>query len=528
MKKFLIPFMLIIALVLVACSGDNTNSDINKSGGSDKPKEGGTVIVGLSGDPLDFNPNAKGDDDAYAIHQNIFNRLLKLNNNQEVLPDLAKEYEISKDGLEVTFHLQESVKWHDGEPFSSEDVKFTFDTIIKENGQASGSLKAVKEITTPDENTVVFHLDRKDSSLIGTLSWYGIFIMPKHIYEGTDWTTNPANHQPVGTGPFKFVEHDKGVSITLERNEDYWGDVPLIDRVVFSIIPDANTAIQALNNGELDILGISPPFAEMEGFKNNPQLDYGEAVWPTRFQLAFNLKDKTFSDLKVRQAVAYGIDKQEIIQKALKGIGEESTTAMVPAFKEALNTDDVFPGRDVEKAKQLLEEAGYKADSEGIYFSTKIDVFSGEPFEDIATVIRENLAEVGIDVSINIMESAAWSDKVWDSKNYEMSLLAGYQGPGPGALVGRFTSEGSMNIYNYENKKVDEALTNATAQATLEESGPYYKEAQKYIVEDIPMLPLSEWISVQPYHNYIKGHPMSKEYIDKTGFTEFTYIWIDK
>ncbi len=529
MKKILLPmFFLAMMLLMVACSDSSSTGESSENNGNMEPKEGGTIIVGLEGDPLGYNPNASGDDFAFNVHQNLFNRLMKLNNNQEIVPDLAKEYEFSDDGLELTFHLQEGVTWHDGNEFSSEDVKFTFDTIIEEKGQASGSLTSIDEITAPDDNTVVFHLNRKDSSLVGNLSWYGIFIMPKHIYEGTDWTTNPANQNPIGTGPFKFVEHEKGVSVTLEKNEDYWGDVPYLDKVIFSIIPDSNTAIQALNNEELDILGITPPFSEMEVFKSNSQFNYGELVWPSRFQIAFNMEDEDFSDSNVRQAVAYGLNKEEIVEKALKGNGIVANTGMVPAYETVLNTEDVFPDRDVEKARELLEEAGYTADSKGMYFSANFDVFSGEPFEDIATVVKENLSEIGIDISINIMEQAAWNDKVWENKNYSISMLAGYQGPGPGGLYGRFATEGSMNIYNYSNPGLDEALKEAFAQVSDEESAPFYFEAQKLIVEDMPMIPLSEWMMVDPYQSYIEGHPMSEEAIDKTGFTEFTYTWINK
>src|SRR5699024_4869258 len=271
--------------------------------------------------------------------------------------------------------------------------QFTFETIIEEKGQASGSLTSVDEITAPDDNTVVFHLNKPDSSLLGNIAWYGTFIMPKHIYEGTDWTDNPANQDPVGTGPFTFVEHEKGVNVTIQKNEDYFGDVPKIDRVIYSIIPDANTAIQALSNGELDILGITAPFSEMSKLKENDQYDYGELIWPARFQIALNQEDENFSKLEVRQAVTYGIDKEKVVSTALKGNGQVSKTGMVPAYENVLNTDDVFPDRDVEKGRQLLEEAGYEADADGVYFSTTIDVMSGEPYEDIAAVIKESLGE---------------------------------------------------------------------------------------------------------------------------------------
>lgn len=532
MKKIialLLVSLLTIGLFTGCGSKQGSNgADKNATAGDSTPKKGGTIIVGLGADPMSFNPDSKGDDNAFPINQNIFNRLMKINNNQQIVPDLAKSYDVSEDGTQITFHLNENVKWHDGTPFSSEDVKFTYDTIIKEKGQIAGSLSSIKEITCSDNNTVVFHLSQNDSALLGYLSWYGCFIMPKHIYEGTDWNTNAANLKPIGTGPFKFVEHKKGVSVTIERNDDYWGDVPYLDKIVYSIIPDTNTATQSLYNGELDILGVNPPFSESERFMTDPKLKAGKQHWPTRFHIAFNVKDGIFANPKLRQAVAYGIDKDKIINKALKGMGLKATTAMTPLYKWALNTTDVYPERDIEKAKKLIEEAGYKANANGIYLTVNLDMFNSDPFPDVATVVKDNLKEIGIDVKINLMEGAAWDQKVWESKNYEFTILGGYQGPDPGGLYGRFASDGSMNIMKYSNKKLDEVLKNGAIKVSQEERAPFYNEAQKIIVQDMPMVPISEWISVLPYQSYIMGHPTSPEAIDKTGFDEYTYVWINK
>lgn len=527
MKKINLLVSIILVLLLSAC-GNNADSGNNSGEKNSDPKNGGTIVIGLEADPNDFNPNAKGDDQGYKIHQNIFNRLLKVTNKQEIIPDLAKSYSISEDGTKVDFELQEGVKWHDGKDFSADDVKFTFDTIISEKGQAYSSLSAIKDITVNSPTEVTFNLSRPDSSLIESLSWYGIFIMPKHIYEGTDWTQNPTNNKPVGTGPFKFVEHKKGVSITLEKNEDYWGDIPYLDKVVYSIIPDGNTAIQALNNQQLDILGISPPFAEFEGFKKNENLSYGELIWPSRFQIAFNLEDEHFSKQEVRDAVALGLDRDEIIAKALKGIGAAAYTGMVPAYTDMVNNDDLFPKRNIEKAKELLEKSGYTKDKNGNYFSVEFDIFNMEPFNDIGIVLKENLKEVGIEVKVNLMEFAAWDEKVWTNKKYNFALLAGYQGPGPGALSNRFTSEGSMNIYNYSNIELDQLLMDASVEMDDSKKSPLYKKAQSILVSDKPMIPISEWMMVEPFQNYVEGHPMSEEAIDKTGFAEMTYVWINK
>lgn len=527
----LLTICLIVGM-LPGCGSTNGENEAQtndtQTSAANTPKKGGTLIVGMAGDPSTYNPDFQADSYLQPISENIFNRLVKITNEQKIVPDLAKSYEVSEDGKEIIFHLNENIKWHDGEPFSSADVKFTFDTIISQNGQLAGSLASVDEITAPDDNTVVFKLNKNDSSLLGYLSWDACYIIPKHIYEGTDWGTNPANQNPIGTGPFKFVSHEKGVSVTLERNDDYWGDKAYLDKIVFSIIPDANTAVQALYNKELDILGIEPPLSEAQKFQSDPSLKIGTQHWPSRYYVFFNTKDSVFKDIKLRQAVSLGIDKDDIIEKALKGLGEKSNTAMTPLYDWALNTTDTFPERDIEKARQLIEDAGYTKDSNGMYFSVAIDVFNAEPFPDIAAIIKDNLKEVGIDVKINIMEEAAWNEKVWYGRNYDFSLLAGYQGPDPGALASRFSTGGQINLMGYSNSKVDEALEKGASYVKQDERAPYYKEAQKYIVEDVPIVPISEYISITPYQSYIVGHPTSKEAVDKTGFHEYTYVWLNK
>lgn len=533
MKKLaLLLSVCLIAGMLSGCgstgAGSETQTPTVNQSENNTPKKGGVLIVGMTGDPSTYNPDFQADGYLQSISENIFNRLIKVTNKQEIVPDLAKSYDVSEDGKEITFNLNENVKWHDGESFSSEDVKFTFDTIISQNGQLAGSLKAVDEITTPDINTVVFKLKENDSALLGYLAWDSCYIIPKHLYEGTDWGTNPANQNPIGTGPFKFVRHEKGVSVTLERNDNYWGDTAYLDKIVFSIMPDANTAVQALYNKELDILGIEPPLSEIQKFQSDPSLKIGKQYWPSRYYVFFNMTDSIFNDEKLRQAVSLGIDKDDIIKKALKGVGEKSNTAMTPLYDWAINTTDVFPERDINKARQLIEDAGYNADSNGMYFSVSFDVFNIEPFPDIAAILKDNLKEVGIDVKINIMEGAAWDEKVWYGRNYEISLLAGYQGPDPGALKPRFSTGEVINLMNYSNPKVDEALDKGASYVEQDERASYYITAQKYIVQDVPIVPLSEYISIAPYQSYIIGHPTSDEAIDKTGFHEYTYVWLNK
>ena len=174
----------------------------------------------------------ESDDPATTVNHNVFNKLVTMNYDYEICPDLAKEWTISEDGLTYTFYLHEGVKWHDGVPFTSEDVKFTIEAVLENNGRMAAEWGAIEEVECPDENTVILHLSRPDSALLGFLAWYACQIIPKHIYEGTDWTTNPANQAPIGTGPFKFVAWNQGVSIELEANEDYFLGRPYVDKLV--------------------------------------------------------------------------------------------------------------------------------------------------------------------------------------------------------------------------------------------------------------------------------------------------------
>lgn len=530
--KKLMALLLIAALALAVFTGCGNGGGEKKEGDSEassgEPKKGGTIVVGISQEPQSFNPNAKADDVLFDIGQNIFSRLIKLNNKQELVPDLAESYEVSPDGLEITFHLRKGVKWHDGEDFTSKDVKWTFDQIINEDGQIKSNLSSVESIEAPDDDTVIFHLTQNDSDLLSYLGWYGCLIMPAHLYEGTDWLDNPANKAPIGTGPFKFVEYKSGVSVTLERNDDYFGQVPYLDKIIYSVIPDANTALQAFYNGELDILGINPPLSETENLLANENYTVGQQQWPARYQVAFNVKEGKFADPKLRQAVALGVDKDAIIEKALKGAGLRCDTAMVSLYEWALNTEDLYPERDVEKARQLIEEAGYTADENGMYFSVELEAWNEVPYGDIGTVVKDSLKEIGIDAKLNITEIAAWTDKVWVNHDYEMAILGGFQGPDAGGLSLRFASDGSMNIYEYSNAELDEKLAEGKAKVTHEERRDPYIRAQQILIEDLPMVPLSEMMIVTPYYSYVKGHPLSDEAIDKAGYKEYTYIWLDK
>ncbi len=222
-----------------------------------------TVIVKHTGDPMSWCPSTTADDNAYALCQNMFHRLTKLDTSKKAIPDAAESWETSEDGLTITFHLRQDLKWSDGEPLTAEDVVYTFDTI--KNTPAyylSANLQNVESFEAPDDYTVVFNMVQPDMSIVSVIGWYAGFILPEHIYnvEGVEWGDNEAAQlmgTPVTSGPYRLGEYRQGQSITLVANEEYY-HVPAIKNLVYSIISDDSTSVQALINAEVDYLQTIP------------------------------------------------------------------------------------------------------------------------------------------------------------------------------------------------------------------------------------------------------------------------------
>ncbi|MDQ3412981.1 MAG: ABC transporter substrate-binding protein, partial [Chloroflexota bacterium] len=266
----------------------------------------GTLIVSLAGEPLSFNPNLQFDATGYVVACNIFSTLVTLDADYNVLPDLARSWEVAADGLTVTFDLVRRVEWHDGEPVTAADVKYSLEAIMTdESAPANSILGPIESVDAADDTTVVLNLSAPSASLVGSLAWYGTFVLPAHIYEGTDWTTNEANQAPVGSGPFRFASYTPAASIDLLTNYDYYGDGPYVDRLIFQIIPDADTAVQALRNGEIDLVYSPPmPMSRLAELRQTPGIMVGEQVAPGAYALGFHLEAGPTSKREVRYALA--------------------------------------------------------------------------------------------------------------------------------------------------------------------------------------------------------------------------------
>ncbi len=529
MRKFRKIILTLIACLMMASCAAPAEDQPSGSAAADQLQQGGTYIVRGAGDPYSFNPDLRVDDWGVVAYQNLFNRLVKQTISNEIVGDLAESWEFSDDGLTLTFHLRQDVTWHDGEPFTSRDVKWTFDHI-RTDGYQSNSFKQLSEITCPDDYTAVFHLSEPNSGIIASIAWLGTFILPAHIYdtEEYDWSENPANFQPVGTGPFKFVSYEKGVAIRMERNEDYFDGAPYVDELIISIIPDATTAFQAWMTGEIDDILSGCPSSEIAALMQNPNYNVYQYVSTGRAYLSFNLTEGPFADVRVREAVDLALNRQEILDKAAKGIGKVPTTYMTPVFDWAMSETATSPEMDRERAEQLLQEAGYTRDENGFYFSCTLDTFESGNFKDTATVIQAQLKEIGIDVKLNITEIANFQTKVLDNYDFDMALNSGSQGPDASAIENRIGSDGSLNISRYSNPQVDELLKQAVAVSDTQQRGDVYRQIQEIMKRDLPMVIVTDEIYSYPVKATIHGHPLSTEMSATLGTNEFSKVWIEQ
>ena len=535
MKRKVLAILMAAAMVfsLAACSSSGSAASGTSSGGTGSSAAANdgqekVLIVSLGGDPTSLNPDAVTDDNLSNVASSLFSGLLTLNSNEEVIPDLAESWDISEDGLTYTFHLREGITWHDGEPFTSSDVQFTYEKIIEEGGYLAGDLSTIASMDCPDENTFVATLKEPSAPFLASLAWYCNSILPKHLYENEeDWLTcAAATTSPVGTGPFKFVEATSGVSITLEKNPDYFGGEPAVDKVIYVISTDTDTAYQAFMNGEIDFL-TDVPASSVAALQANENYSVGCLSAGRRYQLCFNKNGETTRDLAVRQAVAKALNREEISAKGTNGLQAPAYGFYPPFLDWAYNDEADIGEQDVEGAIQLLEGAGYTKDADGYYLHMSLLVFSGGTYADCAKVIKTQLAQIGIDATIEELEEGAWVEKVF-SGNYDMCILAGFQGPDPDNLTNRVGTGGGLNVSFYSNEEVDSLLAQARVITDEAERGALYKQVQTILGEELPTLPLVEYAGYYACPSYITGLPYIDTSIDDVAPFNFCKVEINQ
>ncbi|WP_420263743.1 peptide-binding protein [Candidatus Magnetominusculus dajiuhuensis] len=462
-----------------------------------KPAYGGTLVEGVTAEPNVLLPVLAGDSASHSVSGNIFNGLVKYAPDLSTISDLAESWDISSDGLTITFHLRKDVHWTDGTAFTAEDVLFGYQTIISDKTPTpyKEDFLQVKTAETPDNHTFRVTYGKPFAPALN--SWGDLVILPKHLLAGVDITKTPLIRNPIGMGPYKLDTWVSGQELTLSSNHDYFEGRPYIDKYVYRVIPDQSTMFMALQAGEVDLMGVTPIQYKRQTDSPYFNAHFNKYRYPvfSYTYLGFNLKHPFFADKRVRQAIAYAIDKEEIIDIVLYGLGTASTGPYVPNTWPYNPAVKKYPF-DPERAKTLLAEAGWKDGAGGILtnngvpFEFTILTNMGNPLRmKTAAIIQWKLKQVGIKVNIRALEWSTFLNEFIDKKRFDAVILGwgiGMDGDQYDIWHSSKTKEKEFNFVSYANPEVDELLETGRRTFDIEKRKAAYYKIQEILADELP------------------------------------------
>jgi len=488
--------LLTLVCVLSACSPE-VQQPIPAKTASTLPVTGDAIVEGTIGEASTLIPILASDSSSHAVAGQIYNGLVKYDKNLTIVGDLAESFDISKDGLTITFHLRQGVKWHDGAPFTSRDVLYTYRVIIdpKTPTAYAEDFKQVKSITALDDHTVRVSYG---SPFAPALASWGSAILPAHLLEGQDITKSPLSRHPVGTGPYRFKEWVEGQKIVLDANPAYFEGRPYIDRYIYRIIPDTSTMYMEMKAGAIDLMSLTPVQYARQTTSRQFTSRFNKFRYPSPgyLYMGYNLRHPLFGDKRVRQAITAAINKDELIQGVLFGMGQRAYGPIVPG-RWAYNPHVKDIVYDPRHAAELLAQAGWREkNADGIL------VKDGKPFQFTiltnqgnqqrlmsAQIIQQRLKYVGIDVKIRIVEWATFLKEYIDKGKFEVVMLAWNTSQDPDMYDvwhSSKTKQGELNFIGYKNAEVDRLLVEGRGTFDIEKRKKAYFRIQEILAEEQP------------------------------------------
>jgi peptide/nickel transport system substrate-binding protein len=458
---------------------------------------GGTFRVVLPAEPRSLDPNSLDDEVSLVVAANLYDKLVALDTDLRLLPELAQSWRMSPDGLVYTFTLREGVEWHDGRPFTSADVRWTLEHLKAHPSFAAEALRRIVAIETPDDHTVAVRLTEPWSPFLATLAWEGSHILPRHL----DAPSKASSGPPVGTGPFRFGSWDRGRSLTLEANLDYFKPGPYLDRITYTFA-DSAKAVDLLLAGQADYMVTRPSLDRLPILERDPRVWVLASPTDGRYYLAFNLRRPPFQDLRLREAFNRALDRPALLQHALHGYGAPAYGFYTPAVAWAYNTQALAPELDPVRARALLAEvlAGREGVFEPVLLSSSIS-----PYQEIAREVARQLAAVGIAARVEIEPPGRWFERALRSHDFDLVILGGSQGPDPESLNLRFGSRGVTQVMGYESPELDGAIREGALEPDPARRAEAYFRAQEILSRDLPIAPLAEAIRVVVCRREVTG-----------------------
>jgi peptide/nickel transport system substrate-binding protein len=434
-----------------------------------QPPDTNTLVMIIESSPTNLDPRVGIDGQSERIDELLFDALLTRDDHFNVQPGLAERWEIP-DPLTYVFHLHTGVKFHDGRPLTSLDVKWTFDSLLqgKLRSTKTSTYRYVDRIDAPDDSTVVFHL-KPEGSL------------------------DEMTRQPIGTGPFKFVSAETDKDVILARNDNYWGARPHLARVRFDVVPDATTQALELRKGSADLTINSPmPPDAIVTLERDPSLIVQRGAGTRLAYLAFNLRDPILKDVRVRQAIAYALDRRPMIEYLWRN-QVQAASSILPRQSWAYNGDVQRYDYDPGKARQLLDAAGYPSVN-GVRFHLTMKTSTNEDTRLMVAVMQQQLRQVGIALDIRTFESATFMADVVSGafQLYSLRWIGGNEDPDifDTAFHSRNFPPAGRNRSFYSNPRVDSLIDQARRETDQDVRKKLYAEIQEILAKDVPSVNL--------------------------------------
>jgi peptide/nickel transport system substrate-binding protein len=499
MKRFASVFFIGLAATFLAMNAH-----------AQKPVRGGSLTIAQAVEPPGMDPST-GVSTAIPriVYSNVLEGLVKIDRNGKIVPALAKDYKISKDGKEYTFILQKGVKFHDGKPFDAEDVKFTFERLMDSKAGIAHPeyYKDIDSVQVMDSQTIKIKLKNVNSMFLFNLARGDSIIVSK---QGAD----KLKSEPIGTGPFKVGEWIRGDHVTLARFDGYYKrDLPHLDKVTFKFIGDPSAQIASLKAGDIDVIAydVSPENAAL--LDKDPKFKVFNGYTTTKVIMSINNSRKPFDDVRVRRAMAHAIDRNAIIKGAMSGYGVPIGSHMDPGNPYYVDLTSMYP-YNPEKAKQLLKEAGYPNGFEAVIKLPERYAYTKRCGE----IITDMFSQVGIKLKIELLEWGQWLDRVFKNADYDLTVI-GHAEPFDISIYAN-----PKYYFRYDNPKFQETLKKAEMEPNPKVQKELYIACQKIITEDavngflyvLPSLPTMK----KEVMNWWKDYPMTA--------IDVTEVWIQK
>lgn len=488
MKKLICFGLSLLMLAMSACSAQPTPSS-DPAGPSAAPVKN-ELIMAMSVDPDGLDPQRTTAASTFQITNNLYEPLLKVTTDGTLKAGLAESWTVSEDGMTLTFTLRGNAQFSNGNPCDSAAVIASFERLKAEGSPRAADYANLMTMEAPDAKTVVFTTETLDVAILSTFAYPWAAIVDVTV-------ADTLKNQPVGTGAYTLKEWVPQQSLTLVKNENYPETVNL-ETIQFKMMPDAASQISAFQNGELDIISVSGD--QVAAFENNPAYTVVQAPANSLQLMAMNLSHEALSDLRVRQAINYAVDKDALIDTVWWGYGEKIGSHYPTVLKEYVDHSEDY-SYDPEMAKSLLKEAGYE---NGLTLNLVLPK-NYTAYVNAGQVIADQLEAVGIHCEISIVEWASWLSDVYNGRQYDLTVVGHTGRLDPYVLLARYQSASSENYFNYNNPEVDQLLSDYKAEGREAQRTEIVKRVEEILAEEVPALYIQDPISIYVLQKGIEG-----------------------